>query len=145
MENITNQISYLKGLIDGLELDETSKEAKIFNGIIDVLDEISDTLEDMADFEDEIAEQVDAIDEDLAAVEDIFLDGDCDGDCEGCYEDCEFNDDDEAFYEVECPNCGDIVCFDEDLFEDDDTIICPNCGEKIDIDFDLDEDVEDEE
>ena len=40
MENISNSISYLKGLMEGLDIDTSSKEGKIFEAIMDVLDEI---------------------------------------------------------------------------------------------------------
>ena len=69
MENVSNQIAYLKGLMKGLEIDESTKEGKIFEAIIDALDEINDTIDDLYDYQDEIAEQVDMIDDDLAEVE----------------------------------------------------------------------------
>ena len=33
MENISKQISYLKGLMDGMEYDDSTKEGKIFKGL----------------------------------------------------------------------------------------------------------------
>ena len=40
MENISKQIAYLRGLMDGLDYDDSSKEGRIFEGILNVLDEI---------------------------------------------------------------------------------------------------------
>ena len=37
--------------------------------------------------------------------------------------------DDEEYYEVECPSCGEKICFTEDL--DLDELVCPACGEKL--------------
>ena len=37
-------------------------------------------------------------------------------------------DDDDDFYEVECPSCGEVVCFDSSVDPDD--VTCPACGEK---------------
>lgn len=129
MENVSKRISYLKGLMDGLGVEADTKESRIFNAILEVLDEINDTIDDLYDYQDELAQQVDLIDDDLAEVEEELI---------GCYEDDDdFDDDDEdsEYYELECPSCGDIICIDEDCFEGDDEIICPNCNKPIEIDF----------
>ena len=55
-------------------------------------------------------------------------DCDCDGDCETCECDCCY--DDEDYYEVLCPSCGETVCFDESAF-DEETLHCPACGSEI--------------
>ena len=135
MENVSNRISYLKGLMEGLNVDRNTNEGKIFDAIVVALDEINDTLDDLYDYQDEIAQQVDLIDDDLADVEEELI-GVCDGDCDNCDEDC---DDDVEYYELECPNCGDVICIDEDCFEGDDEIICPNCKKPIEIDFNADD------
>ena len=41
----------------------------------------------------------------------------------------EFDEDD--FVEVECPNCHDVVLFDNETYEDSDNLICPNCNATI--------------
>ena len=134
MENISKQISYLKGLMDGMEYDDSTKEGKIFRGILEVLDEIDASIDELYDYQDEIAEQVDYIDEDLAAIEEEFAE-ECDCDC-----DCDCDDDDDfEYYELDCPSCGETICLDEDFFDTDDDIVCPNCGEKIEIELEDDE------
>lgn len=133
MENISNQISYLKGLMEGLKFDENSNEGKIFKAILNVLEEIDYSMDDIYDYQDELAEQVDMIDDDLAAVEEEFAD------CDEC---CECDDDDE-YYELECPSCGEVICLDEDVLCNGDDIICPNCKEPIELDFDCDCDCDD--
>ena len=35
---------------------------------------------------------------------------------------------DEEFFEVECPACGEIICFDSSI--DPEELSCPACGEK---------------
>ncbi len=130
MERISNQISYLKGLMEGLKFDEKSNEGKVFKAMMEVFDEINSAIDDLYDYQDEVAEQVDMIDEDLAAVEDVVLDA------EECDECC--GDDDEEFYEVECPNCKETVCIGEELLCSGDDIVCPNCETPIEIDFDCD-------
>ena len=119
MENISKQIAYLRGLMDGLDYDDNSKEGRIFDCILNVLDEIDASIDDLYDYQDEIAEQVDIIDEDLAAIESEFAQ-ECDCDCDCC---C-----DEDYYEVECPGCGETICFDCSI--DPENLTCPNCNEK---------------
>ena len=46
MENISNQLSYLKGLVDGIKVDPESEYGRIFEGIINVLDEINESVND---------------------------------------------------------------------------------------------------
>ena len=53
-------------------------------------------------------------------------DYECDGNCCDCDEDCELADDD--FFEVECPACGEVICFDGSI--DPEELACPACGEK---------------
>ena len=60
---------------------------------------------------------------------------DCDCDC-GCQDGdectcgcCDDDFDDEEYYEIECPSCGEIICFDEDI--DPEELTCPACHEKI--------------
>lgn len=145
MMTITEKAAYIKGLVDGLELDESKKETKVIKALVDIIDDLALSVADIEDETaaindclDEMEEHIDAVDADLADVEDYVFedddddydfDDDCDFDCENC-EGC---DDDEDFeYEVECPECGEIFCFDESVFDDDEPLTCPNCGYVID-------------
>ena len=38
--NISEKVAYLKGLMSGLAFDESTKEAKMFNAIIDALEDV---------------------------------------------------------------------------------------------------------
>ena len=121
MMTVTEKVAYLKGLAEGMKMDDATNEGKLLLAIID----IALTVSDMEDSMTELAAQVDEIDDDLGAVEeDLYCDDD----------DCDCDDDDEALYEVECPKCGDIICLDEDML-DEGEIDCPNCGEKLEFDF----------
>ena len=129
MENISNQLSYLKGLIDGIKVDPESDYGRIFEGIINVLDEINDSIDEIAEYQDELADQVDLIDDDLAVIEEELADEDYDDD----------DLDDLEYYEIDCPKCGACVCLDEDFFDTDKPVTCPECGEEFEIDLDVDE------
>ena len=132
MSYIAEQVSYLKGLAEGMKIDETKNEGKLLLKIIDVLDEVADCLGEMTDSQNEMQLQIDAVDSDLEDLEDFV------------YEEYEDEDDDWEDEWFECPNCGEDICLTEDLLSDDaDSFICPHCGEKIDIEFDDDEDYDD--
>ena len=63
--DICEKIAYIKGLAEGLSLDETTKEGKILVAIIDLLGDITDEICEIEDGCDELMEQIDAVDEDL--------------------------------------------------------------------------------
>lgn len=133
---ITEKVAYIRGLTDGLKLDESKDEVKVINKIIDLLEDMAAEYSDLTDFVDEISEQVDEIDEDLAALEDDFADLEDDFDCDEddeCDGDCCCCNGDEMLYEVTCPTCNQTVCLDEDMFLDGE-VECPNCGEILEFD-----------
>ncbi|HEX2938046.1 MAG TPA: hypothetical protein VHO66_03920 [Ruminiclostridium sp.] len=129
---VTEKVAYLKGLVEGLGVDEATKEGRIIKAMVEVLDDIALSVSDMEDGLSEISEQVDAIDEDLEDLEKDFY-GDDDEDDDDEYDD----DDDSDYYEVTCPKCGEKVYLDEDLLSDGE-MNCPNCGEKLEFDFGCD-------
>lgn len=138
---ITEKAAYIKGLAEGLNIDDSTKEGKVIAAIIDLLSDIAIDLEDTEDACAELAEQIGAVDEDLAELEDFVYEeyeGDDEDDgCDGCCG-CE----DDELYEVECPNCHDIIYIDDKMLEDE-GMTCPNCGTNLE--FDLDEDIDAEE
>ena len=58
--NLTEKIAYIRGLCEGLNLDESKPEVKVMNAIIDLLDDMSYSVTDMEDLYDELSAQVDA-------------------------------------------------------------------------------------
>lgn len=131
---ISEKVAYLKGLAEGLNIDtEKSKEGKLLNVIIGILEEVGMSIEDLEDNMEALGEELDAVSDDLSDVEEIvFEEDDEDDDC-----DCDCGDDD--FFEVECPNCGEGLCIDEDVLENG-SIECPNCKQKFAIDTDCGDD-----
>ena len=130
---VTEKVSYLKGLAEGLGIDENEKNGKVIKAIIDVLDDLAFTVADLEDGFDELIEQVDAIDEDLGSLEDDFYEDEDEDDYD--YEDDDEELDDEELYEVTCPSCGDTIFVTEDML-DEGSVNCPNCGELLEFDFD---------
>ena len=119
----SEKVAYLKGLAEGLALDESSKEGKLIAAIIDVLgdaaEKFSDLEEEMLDLEDGL----DAVSDDLSDVE------------EALYElDDEDEDEDGECFITTCPECEEEVVFDEDTLEAGE-VICPNCGARLEFDL----------
>ena len=125
---VTEKVAYLKGLMEGLSVDETSKEGKILKAVVDVLDDLAMSVEDLEDYTAELTEQLDAVDEDLDSLENDFY-GECD---------CCDDDEDEEYYDITCPSCGDEFSVDEDTLLEG-GIECPNCGEHLEFDVECDD------
>lgn len=149
--DICEKISYIKGLAEGLSLDDSTKEGKILLALIDLLGDITEEICEIEDGCDELLEQIDAVDEDLASLEEIIYDDDdecgcgcgCGSDCDcGCQdgEECTCGCDcDDEVYEIECPVCNNIIYLDAEMLEEV-GMVCPNCGTDLEFDFDCDDD-----
>ena len=132
---ITEKVAYIKGLAEGLKLDETKPEGKVISEIIKVLEDMAMTVSDTEERVEYLEGYADELDDDLALLEDeVYGDEEDDDefDCEDCDEECETccknccDDDEECC--VACPHCGEDVYLDEDM--DFDCIKCPSCGKE---------------
>ncbi|MBE6887284.1 MAG: hypothetical protein E7484_02550 [Ruminococcaceae bacterium] len=143
---LTEKLAYIKGLAEGLGVDETTKEGKVLLALVDLMDDVTTAVSELESDMDQAYEELDAIDEDLTDIEDfLWEDEDEDDDCDCCDCDdddcdcCDCDDEDELFdgdiYEITCPKCGEIVCMDEEMLFSPDCG-CPNCGTSFEIDFD---------
>ena len=154
---INEKAAYLKGLMEGLQLDTEKAEGKMIAAMVDLLGDLSKKLTNVEDTTIAISDELDEIEEDLDAIEDFIMDEDDDEDYEDDdYEDDDFEDfddddyDEEGFdfgdedttiYEVKCV-CGNVIAFDEETLEEG-SIICDECGETLE--FSFEDDDEDEE
>ncbi|MBO5340727.1 MAG: hypothetical protein J6A62_07005 [Oscillospiraceae bacterium] len=130
---ISEKVAYLKGLAEGLDLDtEKSKEGKLISVMIGILEEVAMSIEDLEENDLDLGEEIDVLSDDLADVEDIVY-----GDDE------DYEDEDEDFFEVECPNCEEPLVIDEDALSEG-VVQCPNCEEKFSLDLSDDICTEDE-
>ena len=152
---VSEKAAYLKGLMDGLQLDTEKAEGKMIAAIVELLGDVTKRLSDVEEPTIAISDELDEIEEDLDAIEDYILDDEDDlddyeededddfdfSDDDAEYEEgFDFGDEDSIIYEVECA-CGEIINFDEETLEKG-SIICPNCGETLE--FSVDEDDEEE-
>ena len=153
---INEKAAYLKGLMEGLQLDTEKAEGKMIAAIVDLLGDVTKKLTNVEDTTIAISDELDEIEEDLDAIEDFIMDeddDDYDDDDDDDYDDEDFDDDDydeEGFdfgdedttiYEVKCV-CGNVIAFDEETLEEG-SIICDECGETLE--FSFEDDDEDEE
>jgi formylmethanofuran dehydrogenase subunit E len=99
------------------------------------LDEVVEELEDLREY-------IEEIDEDLSDVED-YLDEELEYDE---YDELDEDDDDEdwldddeegEYFEIECPSCGEMICFDESV--EPENLTCPACGEKFSCEIEEDD------
>lgn len=157
---LSEKAAYVKGLMDGLNIDDSTKEGKVLLAIYDLVSEMANTVDEIDADVDDIVEFCNVLDEDLQTVEDYLLDedddddDDCDCDCDCCDCDCDCDDCDcdccceDDVYTCECPTCGDIIELTIPMIEEG-SINCPGCGELLEFDVEEEdcdcEDCEDEE
>ncbi len=131
------KVAYIKGMMEGMDFDATTKEGKLLSAIVDTLESMAQAITVVDEDLDTLYDEVDAISEDLEEVEEFLSDDDEDEDDE---EDEDYDDEYEAgLYEITCPQCGEVVCVDEDMLANED-LACPACGTKFEIDFSEEED-----
>lgn len=113
MQDITEKVSYLQGLSEGLNISEGSPQGKIISGILGVLNEIADEINGINREISFMRDYIESVDDDLLELEQSTAD--------------------DEFMELECRNCGEPLYVESDILDDEDVIeiICPNCNEVI--------------
>ena len=151
---ISEKAAYLKGYMDGLELDTEKPEGKMIERIVDLLCDVTKRLTDIEETTIAISDELDEIEEDLDAIEDFIMDEEFDDeddfdDFDDEYDEDDFDDEgfdfgdeDTTIYEVTCA-CGNVIAFDEETLEEG-SIVCDVCGENLEFSLDdEDEEIED--
>lgn len=138
MSNLTDRVSYIRGLAEGLKLSTETDEGKIIEKMLELLSEMADDMEEMKTSLSELDEYVDSIDSDLSDLEDAVYDDEegCCGGCEGCQsadgdedagDEDENDEEGENVVEYTCPHCGEEMTFDVENFDFDEDYLCPSC------------------
>ncbi len=166
---LTEKIAYMKGLLDGMELDGSTKEGKAILQMAEVMEEMGVYIDDLQSQVDELTELCDLLDKDLGDVEtdlycddddfdddDFDLDDDDDEDNDfrigkvlpADYDDFDYEDSDDydnEVYIVNCPSCDEAVNLTERELEEG-SIVCPHCGELLEFNYDdIEQDFSDSE
>ena len=129
---ISEKVAYIRGLYDGLGLDgEKSGEARILSEVLDVLRQMGSQMDGADAAVDRLCDELDDLRDSVADLENAVFDED-DGD------------EDEDFFEIPCPTCG------EDLVVDDEALAagwveCPVCNGKFALSFEDEEDTSSED
>ena len=134
MSRLTDRVSYLQGLAEGMKLNTEKDANRLILDILDVMGEMAAELENLENAHAELGEYVDSIDEDLADLEaDLYDDDDeyCSGDCDTCDSNCEPDEEENGELLYECPHCGKEVVIDADDVDFDEDMKCPSCGEEL--------------
>ena len=149
---ISEKSAYLKGLMDGLNLNTETNEGKMIAAIVDLLGDVTRRLTDVEETTIAISDELDEIEEDLDAIEDYILDEEDEDEYDDDEDDFDYEDDlddeedEEGFdfgdeettvYEVKCA-CGNIIDFDEETLESG-SIVCDKCGELLEFSLEDDE------
>ena len=129
---ITENAAYLKGLAEGLKIDESTSEGKLILKMLDVIEQMAEKIDMLESANEELYTYMEGMAEDLVNLEDDYYgveESDDDySDLNEDYEETEYVD--EEYYEIECPTCGEKICFTDEF--DLDNFVCPACGNKID-------------
>ena len=123
---LLEKVAYLKGMLNGMDLDSDKKETRLITAMIDVIDDLAASVTDLEEETNEMCELIDVLDVDLGEVEEAVFGDEDEDDLE------------EEMYEVTCPTCGEVLCVDEEML-DEGEMTCPNCGEALEFDLDLGE------
>ena len=131
---LSKKAAYLQGLVDGLGIDDTTKEGKIIKAMSALLGEMAEAIESVDEDLSRAYDQINDLSDELEDLEaDLYEDEDDEDDSdaeEETDEDDDANDDDiasEPFYEVACPNCGETVYVSEDDLDAGEAN-CAHCG-----------------
>lgn len=103
MDYLYERVAYLKGLAEGLGIEEESKEGKLLLHIIDTLEDFAHAMDEITEEQEELEEYVGYIDEDLMDVEDELY---------GFDDDC-YPFDDEEFEDLDF----DLICDNDEDFD----------------------------
>jgi Zn finger protein HypA/HybF involved in hydrogenase expression len=120
-DRLRRELSYVNGLLEGSSTNN-SLEAKAFERLISVVDELVDAGQKLDIRQTELEEYTEAIDEDLNDLELLFYD-----------------EDEEDTLLFNCPECKEDIKIDlGDLEDDEIDLLCPNCHTVLTVEDDTD-------
>ena len=146
MAPLEKSAGFLRGLLEGMELDADAPQSKLLRGIVDLLGDLCSHAKSMEEMLGELNEYVEDIDDDLARLEGEEGDGgeDFAFDDEDDYDDMPFGGEEHlrllsrdrddgqenAMKGGVCPECKGIafIARDDSLEE---RYVCPHCGKAV--------------
>lgn len=143
---LSEKVAYLKGVAEGLKFDpEKSSEGKLISIMMDILEHIALNTEECDESIQALADQLDDVSDSLGMLEDYVYSDEFDfDDDEDDAEEALAALEEDGFFELECPNCGDTLVVDKGVL-DSGHVSCPGCGQEFEIELGYEEVDEDEE
>ena len=113
MKTVQEKIAYLRGLLEGGQLYGKDPNTKmLWDQLLGILDDVAVSINALGAHQAELTEYVEAIDNDLVDLEEEI-----------------YGNVDDDWIEMECPECGEPISFEEGfLYDDDVQVTCPDCG-----------------
>ena len=149
MRGISDNVSYLRGLVEGIQLSSSSKEGQVIVKILDVLDQMAQAFADMQDAHNELSDYLETLDNQVTefqnSVDGEEIDDDEDFDEDDLDED-ELEDEDEdmdeeddsvdiseenVYLECVCPACKSVFYVGANELGEHVKHVCPACGEHV--------------
>ena len=132
---LNKKAAYLQVLVDGLGIDDTTKEGKIIKAMSALLGEMAEAIESVDEDLSRAYDQINDLSDELEDLEADLYEEDEDGESEDAEDEDSDSDEDakdddiasEPFYEVACPNCGETVYVSEDDLDAGEAN-CAHCG-----------------
>ena len=131
MSKLTDKISYLQGLAEGMKLNQEKDSNRLITGILDVLGEVGESFEALAEAQEELSNYVESIDEDLADLEANLYDEEDEDLAEEDESDEGEGEDLGGALLYECPHCHAEVELDPEELDLEKDQPCPNCGKEL--------------
>ena len=138
--------AYLKGLVEGLGIDETTKEGKVIKAMSELLCEMAQAIDGIDEDVTQAYDQINDLSEELEDLEaDLYEDDEEADEDEADDAEAEEDEDDNAdvasepYYEVACPACGETVYVSEDDLDAGEAN-CAHCGVTFEVALEGDED-----
>ena len=143
--------AYLKGLVEGLGIDETTKEGKVIKAMSELLGELAEAVDAIDEDVTHAYDQINDLSEELEDLEaDLYEDDEEADEDEADDAEAEEDEDDNAdvasepYYEVACPACGETVYVSEDDLDAGEAI-CPSCKVAFEVALADDEEAEEDD
>lgn len=146
MSEVSKKVAYLKGMAEGMGLEEDNVKNKLMLKMLETLEEIAEELEVISARQEETEQYLDELDSDLGEIEEVLFADDEDDDDDDCScgcghhhdhqdwdeDDCDCDEDDSMdFIEYECPHCNTTVYYDQEAFDLEEDHACPQCGKEL--------------
>jgi hypothetical protein len=126
---LTEKVAFLKGLIEGSEIKRDKKEEKIFEVLVELVDDLANAVSEIDEDVSVLYDDMDGFSEELDEIGLALYHMDRD------LHDEDELDDDDFMYEIQCEKCGGNIVVDEDALLTE-ALVCPSCGETIELEFD---------